>query len=140
MLGAVRTLLRYLTFFGVLVAMAYVVVSVEIGGATLYRRYQVHRLWPKATAWIDSVWAELAEPKKPGTRVAKKKPQQVKPTPKPVDPRARERVAILRNATRAASPEARQVPPKRKTSVDTPASPQQKKALDELLSSRVGRR
>jgi hypothetical protein len=122
-------------FFGVLVALAYVVVSVEIGGKTLYRRYQIHQLWPKAASWVESTWAAFGQPKKPA-RVAKVKPA---PRAKP-DKRAKERVAILRRATRAAAPEVRPLPPKRKTSVDAPASREQKKALDELVSSRVGRR
>ena len=126
----VRTLIRYLLFFGVLVALAFAVVSVEIGGETLYRRYQIHRLWPKATAWAES-W----RPKLPKT----KRSVTVKPKPKSND-RARERVAILRKATREASPDMRITPPKRRTSVDSPASPKQKKALDDLLTSRVGRR
>jgi hypothetical protein len=130
MMPHVRTLVRYLLFFGVLVALAFAVVSVEIGGETLYRRYQIHRLWPKASSWVESWRPKLAKTKRPVT---------VKPKAKQPD-RARERVAILRRATQAASPEMRTAPPKRRTSVDSPASPEQKKALDELLSSRVTRR
>ncbi len=127
-----RTLLRYLVFFGVLVGLAFAVVSIEVGGQTLYRRYRLHRLAPQARAWVDSLWASWKSPAK-------------KPAPKSVpkvqhDPRASERVAILRRATRAAAPDVRTQPAKRRTRVDARASPQQKKALDELVTSRVGRR
>src|SRR5688572_409724 len=130
MIGSVRTLVRYLLFFGVLVALAFVVVSVEFGGETLYRRYRIHALWPKATSWLASWAPKQQKPKRTAV---------VKPKPRPTD-RAKERVAILRKATREASPAVRSAAPRRKTSVDRPASPQQKKALDELVSSRVARR
>jgi hypothetical protein len=132
----VRTLLRYLFFFGVLVGLAFVVVSVEIGGETIYRRYRMHQLWPKASRWLDSTWASWSGPHDDDDD---EKSAPAKPKAKP-DRRAKERVAILRRATRAASPEVKRLPPKGKTRVDARASPQQKKALDELVSSRVGRR
>lgn len=116
-----RTLVRYLFFFGVLVGLAFAVVSVEIGGETLYRRYRMHRIWPMAMRWLDT----------------SRTPD--KPRPKP-DRRAKDRVALLRRATRAASPETATAQPKKKTRVDSPASAKQKKALDELVTSRVGRR
>jgi hypothetical protein len=130
----VRTLIRYLLFFGVLVGAAFAIVSVEIGGETLYRRHRMHELWPKATSWIESAWSSWRAPEKQERRRAEGKPK-AKP-----DTRAKERVAILRRASRAASPDAKTAPPKRKTRVDSTASPQQKKALDDLVSSRVGRR
>ena len=137
MIDSVRTLLRYLMFFGVLVGIAFAVVSVEIGGQTVYRRYRMHQLWPKATVWLESTWASFRAPEKE-QRAVKPKPKS-KPKAKPAA-RAKERVAILRRATRAAAPEVKPLPPKRKTRVDSTASPEQKKALDELVSSRVGRR
>lgn len=127
-----RTLIRYLVFFGVLVGIAFALVSVEIGGETLYRRYRMQQLWPRAASFIESTWVSWrkAEEKKPERRAKPKVDRE----------RAKERVAILRRATEAASPEPRAARPKQKTRVDPHISPKQKKALDELVTSRVGRR
>ena len=129
-----RTLIRYLLFFGVLVGLAFAVVSVEIGGQTIYRRYHMNALWPKASSWFESTWASWKKPEKKKSP-AKRSTPKAKPSA-----RAKERVAILKRAGRAASPEVKPLPPKRKTRVDPPISPRQKKALDELVTSRVGRR
>ena len=117
------TLIRYLLLCGALVGLAFFGVTYRIEGQTAFERLKAR--W---AAWDPP---ELI-PEKPAPKKAEKKLVTVQH-----EPAAAKRVAALRKATR----QMKKAPPsKKKTSVERHASPEQKKALDDLVSSRVGRR
>lgn len=131
-----RTLIRYTVFFAVLVGLAFASVTIEVDGRTLFERLRDEGLTPWLEEAKDS-WASwtATDPEEKRSR-KKPRPRKVEKTAK-----ARRRVAILREATEKAAPKQTRIPSKkRKTRVDPHISPKQKKALDELVSNRVGGR
>ena len=111
------TLIKYTLLFGLLVGTAFAAVTLEIQGATAYE----HILRLAAT-----------EPSAPPSATSKPRPVQKPAVSVQEDAKARTRVAILKKAAPSSTPKA-----KKRTQVDPHISKAHKKALDDLVSSRV---
>ena len=145
MIRAMRRVLRWMLFLSLVVGAAWVSASVEIAGKTPFGHARAW--WKKQDfarelrTWLDFGEEKPKTPKKPKPKPKEREAERA-PAPAPVEREATaRRVAMLEKAAAAIErDEGNPGKPVARTTVGEKPSAEDKKALDELVSSRVPRK
>ncbi len=150
-----RTLAKYVLFSGAAVGFTWAAISVDLQGRTLYGHFikaggdtwvkGAQASWNSAKGEAESRWDEYLRPGAPEKPAAKKKSRAKakrrrapKPRPNPIVQEAsgaKKRVALLRAAQRQVHDNTKPGT-KKKTKLDSPATGNDRAALDRLVAGR----